>query len=298
MTDLHYVVLPHRGIVSVSGNDAAEFLQGLITNDMELVSRNQVIYAALLTPQGKYLHDFFVMAAEDGFYLDCENQRRQDLISRLSRYKLRAQVDIRETGHETGTEFDIYALTGSDVVARLGLTGEEGAVARFAGGLAYDDPRAIALGARAYLPTGSGEQSLLEAGFEKGALAPYDAQRYSLGISDGAPEIEPEKSYPMDYGLDRLNGISFSKGCYVGQEVTVRMNNRDLVRKCLVSVKIDGVPPGIGTQLNFDGANAGELRGVTGNVGLALVRKDLLDQALSDGKPFTTDGVQLYPTKI
>ena len=133
MTDLHYVVLPHRGIVSVSGGDAADFLQGLITNDMELVSPDQAIYAALLTPQGKYLHDFFVMAAEDGFYLDCENQRRQDLISRLSRYKLRAQVDIRETGHETGTEFDIYALTGSDVVARLGLTGEEGAVARFAG---------------------------------------------------------------------------------------------------------------------------------------------------------------------
>ncbi len=268
MTDLHYVVLPHRGIVSVSGGDAADFLQGLITNDMELVSPDQAIYAALLTPQGKYLHDFFVMAAEDGFYLDCENQTRQDLITRLGRYRLRAQVDIRDIA----TEFDIYVLTGSDVIARLGLTGEEGAAAGFAGGLAYNDPRAIALGARAYLPTGTGEQSLLEAGFEKGALAPYDAHRFSLGIADGTPEIEPAKSYPMEYGLDRLNGISFSKGCYVGQEVTVRMMNRDLTRKCLVSVKIDGVPPAIGTRLELDGANAGELRGITGDAGLALVR--------------------------
>ena len=294
MTDLHHVVLPNRSIVSVSGDDAAEFLQGLITNDMELVSRDRAIYAALLTPQGKYLHYFFVMAAENGFYLDCEHQRRQDLITRLSRYKLRAQVDIQDSG----TEFDIYVLTGLDVMARLELTGEEGAATSFAGGLVYGDPRTQALGARACLPAGTGEQSLLEAGFKIGDLAPYDAQRFSLGIADGTPEIDPEKSYPMEYGLDRLNGVSFSKGCYVGQEVTVRMKNRDLVRKCLVSVKIDGAPPAIGTILDLDGVNAGELRGVTGDRGLALVRKDLLDQAVSSGKPFKTDGVELHPTKI
>jgi folate-binding protein YgfZ len=294
MTDLRYVALPRRCIVSVSGTDAAEFLQGLITNDMELVSPDRAIYAALLTPQGKYLHDFFVMAAEDGFHLDCEMQRRQDLITRLTRYKLRAQVDVQDSS----AEFHIYALTGSDVMARLGLSGEEGVAAGFAGGLVYNDPRAIALGARACLPAGTGEKSLLDAGFEKGEPAPYDAQRFSLGIADGAPEIEPEKSYPMEYGLDRLNGVSFSKGCYVGQEVTVRMKNRDLVRKCLVAVKIDGAPPAIGTPLDLDGANAGELRGITGDEGLALVRKDLLDQAISGGKPFSTDGVQLYPTKI
>ena len=294
MTDLHYVALSHRCIVSVSGSDAAEFLQGLITNDIALVSPEHAIYAALLTPQGKYLHDFFVMGTEDGFYLDCENQRRQDLITRLSRYRLRAQVDIRDTE----TAFEIYALTGSDVSARLGLTGKEGVAATFADGLAYTDPRDRALGARACLPAGTGEQSLLEAGFEAGALAPYDTQRFSLGIADSAPEIEPEKSYPMEYGLDRLNGVSFSKGCYVGQEVTVRMKNRDLVRKCLVPVRIDGAAPAIGANLTLEGANAGELRGVTDEAGLALVRKDLLDKAMADGKPFTTDGVRLYPTKI
>ncbi|MDA1325247.1 MAG: folate-binding protein [Proteobacteria bacterium] len=294
MTDLHHVVLPHRCIVSVSGGEARAFLQGLVTNDMELVSRDRAIYAALLTPQGKYLHDFFIMGTEDGFYLDCEEQRRQDLITRLTRYRLRAQVAIRDAQ----PEFDIFALTGTDVSARLGLTGEQGAAAGFAGGLVYGDPRASDLGARACLPAGTGGKSLEDAGFEKAGLAPYDALRFSLGIADGAPEIEPEKSYPMEYGLDRLNGVSFSKGCYVGQEVTVRMKNRDLTRKCLVPVRIDGAPPGIGTHLNLDGANAGELRGIAGDVGLALVRKELLDRAVSDGKPFETDDARLHPTKI
>ena len=223
-----------------------------------------------------------------------DEANQQDLITRLSRYRLRAQVDIGDRE----TDFDIYALTGPEVSARLGLTDEEGAATSFAGGRAYNDPRNIRLGARACLPSGTGAQCLREARLEEGALAPYDAQRFSLGVADGAPEIEPEKSYPMEYGLDRLNGVSFSKGCYVGQEVTVRMKNRDLVRKCLVPVKIDGAPPAVGTQLDLDGSNAGELRGLTGDRGLALVRKDSLDQAISDGKPFTTDGVRLYPTNI
>ena len=294
MPDLHHVALPHRSIVSVSGADACAFLQGLVTNDMELVSRDRAIYAALLTPQGKYLHDIFIIWAEDGFYLDCEEQRHQDLITRLTRYRLRAQVVIRDAQ----PEFDIFALTGTDVTDRLGLAGDEGAAAGFADGLVYNDPRAPALGARACLTAGTGEKDLEDAGFEKAGLAPYDALRFSLGIADGAPEIEPEKSYPMEYGLDRLNGVSFSKGCYVGQEVTVRMKNRDLTRKCLVPVRIDGAPPGIGTNLTLDGANAGELRGIAGDVGLALVRKELLDQALSDGRPFETNSARLHPTRI
>ena len=99
----------------------------------------------------------------------------------------------------------------------------------------------------------------------------------------------------MEYGLDQLDGVSFPKGRYVGQEVAVRMKNRDLARKFLVSVTIKGGLPAIGTQMNFGGTNAGDLRGITGDVGLALVRKDLLDQAVSDGKSFNTDGVRFYP---
>ena len=293
MTDHHHVFQPHRCIISVSGSDAMAFLQGLITNDMELVSRGRAIYAALLTPQGKYLHDFFVIGAKDGFYVDCETDRRQDLISRLTRYRLRARVDIGDTE----TPFDVFALTGTEVSARLGLPDKPGAATEFAGGLAYTDPRSNLLGVRACLPAGTGVRVLEEAGFSKGDPSDYEALRFSLGIADGAPEIEPERSYPMEYGLDRLNGVSFSKGCYVGQEVTVRMKNRDLARKCLSPVKIQGAAPTIGTHLYLDDANAGELRGITGEIGLALIRKDLLDRALSEDKPLKADGARFFPTK-
>ena len=292
MAETYYVPLPHRCVISVSGPDATEFLQGLITNDLELVSQTQAIYAALLTPQGKYLHDFFIMAADGAYQLDCEQHRRQDLITRLSRYRLRAQVDIQET------DIEIFAVTGSGAAAKLGLPETPGAATSFADGVAVNDPRSSVLGLRAYLPVGKGGQALQNLGLVPGELTSYDAIRYSQGVTDGAPEIEPEKSYPMDFGLERLNGVSFSKGCYVGQEVTVRMKNRDLVRKCLVPVKIDGPPPAIGAPLKFEDANAGELRGIAGDEGLALVRKDLLDQAIATGKPLEADGAQLYPIKL
>jgi folate-binding protein YgfZ len=292
MAELLYIPLPHRSVLSVSGSDATEFLQGLITNDIELVTQGQSIYAALLTPQGKYLHDFLVMAAEDGYLLDCEEQRHQDLITRLSRYRLRAQVDIRET------DLEVFALTGSGVAAKFALSEEPGTTANAAAGRAVVDPRSSALGARLYAPAGTGEQALQDLGFTSGELTAYNATRYAQGIAEGTPEMEPEKSYPMEYGLERLNGVSFSKGCYVGQEVTVRMKNRDLVRKCLVPVKIDGAAPAIGTQLTLDNANTGELRGVSGDEGLALIRKDLLDQAISGEKPLEADGILFHPTNL
>jgi len=157
-------------------------------------------------------------------------------------------VDFRDTGQE----LEILVLTGSAVICRLGLNGEEGSIAGFAGERVYNDLRSPAQGARAYLPANTGEQSLLEAELKKGVLARYDAHRFSLGISDSTPEIEPETSHPMECGLDRLNGVSFSKGFYVGQEVTVRMKNRNLARKCLDFVKIGGAPPAIGTQMNLE----------------------------------------------
>ena len=206
---------------------------------------------------------------------------------------MRADVDIEDTGKT----LDIYALTGPDIISHLKLATDEGAIANFAGGLILSDPRASELGVRAYLPSGVGEQSLIDGGFKEGTLTAYDARRYLLGVANSAPEFEPDKSYPMEYGLDRLNGISFSKGCYVGQEVTVRMKNRDLTRKRLVSVKIEGLPPTVGSNLDFNGANAGELRGIAGDTGLALVRKDLLDQALADGIPFKSENAALFPIK-
>lgn len=292
MTDARYSFLPDRTIVRVAGDEATEFLQGLITNDIENVSESQAIYAALLTPQGKYLHDFFILRISDAYYLDCEKHRRDDLIKRLTRYRLRAKVEIEDLTES----FDGFALFGEGAIqaaARSPLPGDLGV---FGNGFAFVDPRRIELGVRVFLPPDDGTASLEQNGFTAAPAEEYTSKRLSLGIAEGDPEIEPEKSFPMDYGLDELNGVSFTKGCYVGQEVTVRMKTRDLVRKELVPMRIVGPAPAIGTALQLENSVAGELRSVVDATGLALVRKDALKKALADGLAFSTENSQLYPT--
>lgn len=291
MTDAFFVPLADRGIVALTGDDTTEFLQGLVTNDISTASDTRAIYAALLTPQGKYLHDFFVLRLGEALCLDCDANRLEDLSRRLSRYRLRAKVDIADASDR----FELFALFGKDALPHAGLSAEEGGAAPFAGGTAFVDPRDPLLGARAVLPAGEGTGKIEAAGFTPVDRQEYDILRMSLGIADGDPEIEPEKSFPMEYGLDELHGISFTKGCYVGQEVTVRMKTRGLVRKNLVSVKIDGAAPAAGAELRMGDTVAGELRAACGATGIALVRTEALAKARAEGVPFEAGSSRLYP---
>lgn len=292
MKDARYTPLTDRAILRVGGEEATEFLQGLITNDIAKATEIRAIYAALLTPQGKYLHDFFVLRIAGSYYLDCEKHRREDLVKRLMRYRLRAQVVIEDLNDS----FDCFALYGGEAIQTAGLSPEPGDLGPLADGFVFVDPRRTEMGVRALLPPGEAVSRLEQSGFPGAPEEDYDLMRLSLGIAAGDPEMEPEKSYPMEYGLDELNGVSFTKGCYVGQEVTVRMKTRDLVRKRLVPVRIKGPAVSVGTVLQFENSIAGELRSVVGTTGLALVRTEALDRALADGLAFRADNTQLIPT--
>ncbi len=291
MADKSFIALPNRRIINVSGEDAREFLQGLITNDMELVSENRAVFAALLTPQGKYLHDFFIIENKHEFYIDCEKDRVEDLIERFSRYRLRARVSIQDTG----VELTVYALTGKIKTLVDGLSMGEGRTKPFADGIVFEDPRTPALGERAIIPSSMGNDCFEQLGFLELPLSDYDSLRYTLAIPQGSPEIVPEVSFPMEYGFDRLNGVSFSKGCYVGQEVTVRMKNRDLVKKDLVPVRIEGNLNEKENKIYLGDTLAGELRGICGDLGLALIRKEHLDRALTKGSTLQINGSRVYP---
>lgn len=291
MTDSLYTSLPGRTVIRVAGEEASAFLQGLITNDVADVAEDRGIYAALLTPQGKYLHDFFILGISGDYYLDCDKSRREDLLKRLIRYRLRTKIDIEDMGDA----FDCFALFGSEAISKAGLSPTPGHSGPLGGGVVFVDPRRSELGARALLPRGDGVHLIEQRGFSASTEADYDELRLSLGIPSGCPEIEPEKSYPMDYGLDALNGVSFTKGCYVGQEVTARMKSRNLVRKCLVPVRIEGSAPDIGTILQIENSVAGELRGVTDKTGLALVKTEALEKALSKGLAFEAGDTRLIP---
>ncbi len=291
MTERVYVPMPERGFVTVGGADRMAFLQGLVSNDMRRVAPDRVVWTALLTPQGKYLHDFFVAEFAGIWHLDCEAARLMDLGRLLSRYKLRAAVDL---GIAQG--LSAFALPGADVPAALGLPAEPGAATAFGGGLAYVDPRHAALGARAILPAAGAAEALTAAGFREGPRAAWDRLRLSLGVPDGSRDLTVEKSILLESNFDELHGVDWQKGCYMGQELTARTKYRGLVKKRLVPVAVDGAAPTPGTPLTLDGRDAGEMRSAAGDIGLALLRLDAL-AAAEAGAPLEADGVRLVPRR-
>ena len=290
MTENRYVKLSERGLITVGGPDRKEFLQGLISNDIEQVSPVRAIWAALLTAQGKYLHDFFIVEIDDVFYLDCEAERLMDLGQRLSRFKLRAEVDL---GIADG--FGVWACYGTEALARADLESEPGIAKSLAEGTVYCDPRISDIGARAVLSVKSAGAYWQKLGIEPGSAADYDRLRISLGLPDGSRDMVVEKAILLENNFDPLHGVDWNKGCYIGQELTARTKYRGLIKKRLIPVEISGDTPEIGTQVTADGRDAGEVRSLAGGLALALIRRDKLDLSVEQGVPLVAGNATLTP---
>src|SRR5262245_34721209 len=263
-----YLLAEQRGLVAVAGEDRTAFLQGLVSNDVRAAAADRAVYAALLTPQGRYLHDFFIAAIGEVLYLDCEAARRDDLRRRLSIYRLRSKVTLADAT----TEFVVTLLYGADLAARLGLNNEPGAARPWEGGTVYVDPRLPERGARAILPRAQAADILARAGLAPGNAEDYDRLRLSLGIPDGSRDLTVEKAILLENGFDELHGIDWQKGCYMGQELTARTKYRGLVRKRLLPVQVEGPLPAAGTSIMLGDKEAGEMRSGSDGHGLALLR--------------------------
>lgn len=279
MTDTKFALLAARAPLSVAGADARPFLQGLVSNDMDLVAPGRAVYAALLTAQGKFLHEFFVFERESGLLLDAEAARLEDLTRRLKLYKLRAKVEVTPLADHA-----IAAIWGE---------GAEGAVAAVPG--AAPDPRLTAAGARAILPAATARETLAKAGFTEATESDYDRHRLGLGLPDGSRDMEVDKAVLLECGFEELHGVDFQKGCYMGQELTARTKYRGLVKKRLMPVAIEGEAPSPGTPITFEGREAGEMRSGSGNAGMALVRLDAFDAARLAGVPLMAGDTPLSP---
>ncbi len=247
--------LPDRGVIAVAGPDRVAFLQGLVSNDVTLAIPGRAVWAALLTPQGKWLADFFILAHGEELVLDCERGQVAMLVPRLSRYRLRSQATIRDAS----AEWAVHAAWG-------GKPPEAPVVAA--------DPRLPAAGWRvlapAPLPTNA-------------TAAEWDAHRLSLGLPDGSRDLEADKTVLLEAGFDELAGVSWSKGCYMGQELTARTKYRGLVKRRLVPVQVDGALPAPGTPVRRAGAEVGTLRSGRDGLALASLRLDALDGELESG---------------
>tara|TARA_R110002073_G_scaffold279461_2_gene443591 strand:+ start:915 stop:1820 length:906 start_codon:yes stop_codon:yes gene_type:complete len=291
MTEQTYVVLEDRGVLAISGDDARTFLQGLVSNDINKVTATRAIHAALLTPQGKYLHDFFIAEAPGGgLLMDCERARLEDLAKRLKLYKLRAKATIEDQSEQ----WRVAALPGGAGTAALGS--DAGTTQAKDGGVLFTDPRLAALGARAILPKDSAEATLSGLGLTAGDRTDYDILRLGLGVPDGSRDMVVDKSILLESGFDELNGIDWKKGCYMGQELTARTKYRGLIKKRLLPVEIEGPLPEAGTPITLDGKEVGEVRSTaaagSGGRGLALIRLEHLEAG-----PFDAAGAKVTPRK-
>jgi folate-binding protein YgfZ len=301
MSQPSYTILQHRAVVTLAGPDVRSFLQGIVSNDVARVSTERALWNAFLTPQGKFLHEFFLVerpaAAEDVqgdaplFWLDCEAERRADLLRRLKLYKLRAKVELSDTGEDLA----VAVLFGDGVPEALGLAGGDlGRACDFAGGVAFLDPRLPGLGARALLPREGAEHALRTAGLTAAGLDDYDGLRIALGVPDGSRDLEVEKSLLLESGFDELNGLDWDKGCYMGQELTARTRYRGLVKKRLLPVEIDGPAPEPGTPVLSGEREAGVLRSTANGRGLALLRLEYLGE---EAAPLTAGEARLRAVK-
>ena len=266
-----WTLLPDRSVLSVAGEDAAGFLQGLVTNDVEHVAPGQACYAALLTPQGKILFDFFVYRTPDeanaAFLIDCPSASAADLAKRLGFYRLRANVTI------------------ADISADKAVAACWGGEPRTHEGFVFADPRDARLGFRAVLPRASAPV------LDQARLGQYEAHRIAVGAPKGGVDFAYADAFPHDANMDLLHGVDFEKGCYVGQEVVSRMRHRGGVRKRVVRVRLAESGPGAGTPILAGGAPIGALGSSAGCEGLALLRIDRLAEAQQSGQALTANGV-------
>jgi len=293
MTQARYAILEERGILAISGADRREFLQGLISNDTRKLGPTRALYAALLTPQGKYLHDFFLAEAGDNILLDGEKLRLPDLLRRLTLYRLRSKVSLAEASER----YLVAVAFGESAARKLGLGDERGSAMDFSGGIAFVDPRLSSLGARLILPRATGEAALAATDLARGDAADYDRLRLEAGVPDGSRDLPVEKAILLEAGFDELGGVDWEKGCYMGQELTARTKYRALIRKRLLPVRIEGALPAPGTPVLLDGDDAGEIRSGRDGRALALLRLEAVEASEKSGTPLTAAGARVTPIK-
>lgn len=239
--------LENRDIIEIHGNDRESFLQGIITQDVRCLEKEPILYSLLLSPQGKFQFDFFIIQIDNNWFIDIDSSCTQAFMKRLQLFKLHSDVNIKlNKNRKVGVSS-----------AKLDLQS------------CFFDPRLKNLGYRFY-----------EAGIvSETSNDNYEILRLSLGVPDGAQDMIFDKSIPLEWGMDELNAISWSKGCYMGQELTARSRYVGQIRKRVFPVTFEVANNyNIGDKLCVDSQEIGELRAVNGGVGIALLKLDFLHE--------------------
>jgi tRNA-modifying protein YgfZ len=277
-------LLPDRGVVKVTGEEARKFLNGLATNDIGKVAPGGARFAALLTPQGKIIVDFLVTEApaEDGggFFLDCPRALAVPLTEKLNFYKLRAKVMVEDLSAVLG----VLAVWDGQGGAEFGDTEY---------GLCYPDPRLPALGMRVMLPPHLAAEAAGDLGATLVDPQVYEERRIALGVPRGGEDFSYGDAFVHEADMDQLAGVDFDKGCYVGQEVVSRVEHRNSARSRVVPVTYEDAAPLAGLPVMAGDKQIGTFGSASKGRGLALLRLDRVADALAQGTPLICGGVTL-----
>jgi len=276
-------LLPDRGVVKVTGDDARRFLAGLVTSDMAKVAPGSPRFAALLTPQGKIIADFIIAEAPEpdggGFFLDCPRALASTLVEKLNFYKLRAKVICEDLSEVLG----VMAIWDGSGDSEYGLS--------------FPDPRLAALGLRVMLPPHLAAEAASDLGASLVGAETYEAHRIALGVPRGGLDFIYGDTYPHEADMDQLNGVDFDKGCYVGQEVVSRVEHRASARSRIVPIAYDEFAPVSGLPIMAGDKQVGMLGSTAKGRGLALVRLDRIENARAAGTPLEVGGIAIRVVK-
>ena len=274
--------LPDRGVVKVSGEDARNFLNGLVTTDVTLLQPGLGRFGALLTPQGKIIADFLMTETPaghgGGFLIDVPRPLAQGLADKLGFYKLRAKVAVENISDGMGV---LAAWDGEPVIKP---------------DLAFVDPRHEALGWRILVPEDVKQKVADLIGADLVDSEGYEAHRIASGVPRGGLDFMYSDAFPHETNMDRLHGIDFDKGCYVGQEVVSRMQHRGTARTRIVRVTLEDFSPEAGIPVVAGEKPVGTMGSTAGGKGLALLRTDRVAEALGAGLPLSAGGLAMRLT--
>src|SRR5579863_814015 len=271
--------LPDRGVVKVTGDTARDFLNGLITTDTTRLQPGLGRFGALLSPQGKITVDFLITEAPaghgGGFLIDCPKPLAQALADKLKFYKLRAKIDVENISDSLG----VLAAWDGEAALKPDLT--------------FTDPRNSQLGLRIFAPADLAQKAADAIGADLVDASAYEAHRIAVGVPRGGLDFMYGDAFPHETNMDRLAGVDFDKGCYVGQEVVSRMQHRGTARTRTVRVLLDGPAPEVGSAILAGDKSVGTMGSAANGHALALMRIDRAAEALEAGTPLTAGGLSI-----
>jgi folate-binding protein YgfZ len=276
MGQLKSCELDNRKLLKIGDGEAASFLQGILTCNLDTILPNGAGFGGLLTPQGKILFDFFVVRDGSDFLLDVDAGQIDELVRRLTFYRLRADVSFEICSDGT----KVFACWGNGV--QLPEAGDN------VEGIVITDPRLDKMGRRIY-------SKLAPAGMKSANMEQYDAHRIKLGVPEGGLDYHYGNAFPHEALYDQTGGVDFSKGCYVGQEVVSRMHHRGTARKRIIQISSENTLPEAGSKITISDKNVGEVTSTAGNKGLALLRLDRVGQAIENNLEILAEDIIITP---